>query len=171
MNESMQKAMLLENITLYNQNLTLQEEIAILKGNKPQMMNSEGKLTSAMDNVLASRLGGIARQAGADRLDVGDSIDRGLILRRLLEENDFYLTWEPRFVAVPMTHKVMKFKDLPIGARFKYPGSDKVWIVIHPWGEGLVVGWEGLDKPRIHQSHCSFCDDEWSLDSTVEVLM
>jgi hypothetical protein len=46
-------------------------------------------LTSLMDNVIASRLGDIAINAGARRLDVGDSIDRGLILLRLLNEGGF----------------------------------------------------------------------------------
>lgn len=46
-------------------------------------------LTSLMDNVIASRLGDIAINAGARRLDVGDSIDRGLILLRLLNEDGF----------------------------------------------------------------------------------
>jgi len=49
-------------------------------------------LTAAMNNVLASKLGGIAREAGKHNpLGVGDSIDRGLILRRFLEEQGFYL--------------------------------------------------------------------------------
>ena len=55
------------------------------------MKFSNGKpLTAAMDNVLASRLGVIAKEAGQPkRIDVGDSIDRGLILRRLLDEAGF----------------------------------------------------------------------------------
>jgi len=49
-------------------------------------------LTCAMDNVLAWKLGKIAAAAGdPKRTDVGDSIDRGLILRRLLEEDGFAL--------------------------------------------------------------------------------
>lgn len=49
-------------------------------------------LTAAMDNVLATQLGGIALEAGRPKHSgVGDSIDRGLILRRLLEEQGFYL--------------------------------------------------------------------------------
>lgn len=44
-------------------------------------------LTSAVDNVIASRMGRIAVIAGdKDRTDVGDSIDRGLVLLRLLDE-------------------------------------------------------------------------------------
>ena len=52
-------------------------------------------LDSGMDNVLAWRLGKIALEAGSsDRRDIGDFIDRGLILRRLLEENGFVLMVE-----------------------------------------------------------------------------
>lgn len=60
--------------------------------------NSEGKaiysdgkpLTSTMDNVLASRLGRVLRKAQANGNDgIGDSIDAGLILRRMLEEEGF----------------------------------------------------------------------------------
>lgn len=53
-------------------------------------------LTAAMDNVIAARLGQLARQAGKDRKDVGDDIDRGLILRRLLEEAGFGIVKLPR---------------------------------------------------------------------------
>lgn len=49
-------------------------------------------LDSGMDNVFAWRLGEIALDAGdPKRKDVGDLIDRGLILRRLLEEKGFLL--------------------------------------------------------------------------------
>lgn len=47
-------------------------------------------LTNSMDNVLASKLGEIARAAMTGQR-VGDSIDRGLILRRLLAEGGFEL--------------------------------------------------------------------------------
>ena len=54
---------------------------------------SDGEiLTAAMDNVLASRLGEVAREVGDPAhkgVGVGDSIDRGLILRRRLEEIGF----------------------------------------------------------------------------------
>jgi len=45
-------------------------------------------LTAAMDNVLAWRLGEIVNNTMA-RTDVGDYIDRGLILLRLLNEAGF----------------------------------------------------------------------------------
>ena len=49
-------------------------------------------LDSNMDNILAWKLGEIALAVGSlDRVAVGDLIDRGLILRRLLEENGFIL--------------------------------------------------------------------------------
>lgn len=64
----------------------------------------------------------------------------------------------------------IKFKDLPIGTRFKYPEGTGIWIVIQNFGNGLIVKWEGLETKSQHQSHCSFCDDYWTLDSEVEVL-
>lgn len=50
-------------------------------------------LNCYMDNVLALRLGMVALKAGdPKRKDVGDEIDRGLILRRLLEEAGFTIS-------------------------------------------------------------------------------
>ena len=55
-----------------------------------KMLFSDGKpLTAAMDNVLASKLGQIAVETCDKKQKVGDSIDRGLILLRLLNENGF----------------------------------------------------------------------------------
>ena len=49
-------------------------------------------LTDAMDNVLAYRLGMIARSPQLhDPINIGDEIDRGLVLRRLLEQAGFGL--------------------------------------------------------------------------------
>jgi hypothetical protein len=48
-------------------------------------------LTAAMDNVLARRLGRICLEAASPKHKVADAIDRGLILRRLLEEAGFHL--------------------------------------------------------------------------------
>lgn len=49
-------------------------------------------LTSSMDNVLAYRLGNIARSPQLhDPISIGDEIDRGLVLRKLLEEAGFGL--------------------------------------------------------------------------------
>jgi hypothetical protein len=57
------------------------------------------ELNASMDNVYAWRLGEIAKQAGdASRKDVGDPIDRGLILLRLLNEKGFTVSadWPAR---------------------------------------------------------------------------
>jgi len=53
------------------------------------------ELNDAMDNVTAMRLGEIARECGGARPDVGDSIDRGLILARRLREEGFWLGLKP----------------------------------------------------------------------------
>jgi hypothetical protein len=61
----------------------------------PSMMNSSGPLGCGMDNVLAFKLGAIALEAGSrERSDIGDNIDRGLVLRRLLQEQGFTLLWD-----------------------------------------------------------------------------
>lgn len=52
-------------------------------------------LTAAMPNTLASKLGAVALQAASSDQPVGDSIDRGLILLRLLEEAGFILSLAP----------------------------------------------------------------------------
>ena len=47
-------------------------------------------LTASCDNAIAWKLGQVAREAGNPaRADVGDPIDRGLILLRLLKEAGF----------------------------------------------------------------------------------
>lgn len=52
-------------------------------------MNEKRPLTAAMDNVLAWRLGEVAKEAMDPKQSVGDYIDRGLILLRLLNEAGF----------------------------------------------------------------------------------
>ena len=57
---------------------------------KEKRLFSDGKpLTSAMDNVLASRLGRITEESCNSKQKVGDLIDRGLILLRLLNNEGF----------------------------------------------------------------------------------
>jgi hypothetical protein len=47
-------------------------------------------LNASCDNLIAYQLGKVAADAGSpDRRDVGDYIDRGLILLRLLREEGF----------------------------------------------------------------------------------
>jgi len=64
----------------------------------------------------------------------------------------------------------MPFKDLPIGARFKYRDGNDVWVAIEMYGNGLVAQWNGSTVNRHHQSICCFVDEEWSLESKVEVI-
>jgi hypothetical protein len=68
----------------------------------------------------------------------------------------------------------MKFKDAPVGARFKYPDSDKIWVKINSYpkgqfdsGDGLICAWKGNIKG--HQSFCSFVDKENGIDFDTEV--
>ena len=54
------------------------------------------KLNAACDNIIAWQLGQVALEAGnPTRTDVGDPIDRGLILLRLLREAGFEVRQVP----------------------------------------------------------------------------
>lgn len=54
---------------------------------------SQGQpLTCSMDNVLASKLGTVAYQIKRTESLGGDSIDAGLLLRKLIEEAGFQIT-------------------------------------------------------------------------------
>ena len=68
---------------------------------------------------------------------------------------------------------LLPFKDLPIGTRFKYPGEDETWIILHTLGTGLIIRWDGLyPKPEEKNlTYRQFVDEVsgWTLDSKVEV--
>ena len=63
----------------------------------------------------------------------------------------------------------MKFKDAPIGARFKYGEGRKIWVKLNSYpkgqfndGNGLICSWNG--NIESYQSHCSFVDEENGID-------
>jgi len=73
-----------------------------------------------------------------------------------------------------MENVKMKFKDAPIGARFKYPNSDNVWVKINSYpkgqfedGNGLICLWNGNVKG--HQSFCCFSDEQEGIDFDTEI--
>lgn len=68
----------------------------------------------------------------------------------------------------------MKFKDAPIGARFKYPESSDVWVKLNSnpkgmfsSGKGLICKWNG--NVEGWQSFCSFVDEEDGIDFNTEI--
>jgi hypothetical protein len=76
----------------------------------------------------------------------------------------------------------MKFIDLPVGARFIYPDTDRVFVKLnsHPKsnsndGRGLICSWHG-DTSTKTQEFCCFADEEEdegkqiTLNDEVEVL-
>jgi hypothetical protein len=74
-----------------------------------------------------------------------------------------------------MANVIMKFKDAPIGARFKFIGDefveeDDVYVKIHDYDDGLIVKWEGNIKG--HQSHCCWLDEEngYDFDTEIELI-
>ncbi len=74
-------------------------------------------VTGHMGNGIAWRLGEICQKA-AEAKDAGDYIDRGLILRRMLEENGFavFYTGEVRWLDNNFTG-THETKPLPYGLK------------------------------------------------------
>lgn len=67
----------------------------------------------------------------------------------------------------------MKFKDAPVGARFKFIGEGvpkDVYVKINSYGNGLVVKWNG--NVEGYQSHCCWLDEEnnYDFDTLIEVI-
>lgn len=61
-----------------------------------------------------------------------------------------------------------KIKDLPLGTRFRYPGSTSLWVLLEhrgSFGLGLIAEWTGLERPALwpkgvpHQSLCCIVDE------------
>lgn len=72
-----------------------------------------------------------------------------------------------------MERVIMKFKDAPIGARFKFMENvlpNNVWVKIHANGDGLIVKWNGNVEGR--QSMCSWVDKEngYDFDTEIELI-
>lgn len=72
-----------------------------------------------------------------------------------------------------MESVIMKFKDAPIGARFKFMGDilpNDVWVKIHTNGDGLIVQWNG--NVEGHQSACCWVDEAngYNLDTEIELI-
>jgi hypothetical protein len=87
-----------------------------------------------------------------------------------------------------MTEPVkMKFKDAPVGARFKFPWKDElyapdntdddIWIKLNSFpksrfqdGDGLIVKWNGNVEGR--QSFCKWVDEEngYDFDTEIELI-
>lgn len=66
----------------------------------------------------------------------------------------------------------MKFKDAPVGARFKYIGentTNEVFVKIHANGDGLVAKWNGNVMGL--QMHYSWVDEEEGYNFDTEVLV
>ena len=75
-----------------------------------------------------------------------------------------------------MGNVIMKFKDAPIGARFKFISVNNkrvpkdVYVKIHAMEDGLVVKWNG--NVEGYQSHCCWLDEEngYDFDTEIELI-
>ena len=71
----------------------------------------------------------------------------------------------------------LKFKDAPVGARFKYQNMETIWVKINSdpkgiceSGNGLICKWNG--NVEGYQSFCSFVDENEGInfDTIVELV-
>lgn len=68
---------------------------------------------------------------------------------------------------------IMKFKDAPVGARFRFieeDNTEEIYVKIHDYNDGLIVKWEG--NVQGHQSYCCWVDKEngYDFDTEIELL-
>lgn len=66
---------------------------------------------------------------------------------------------------------VMKFRDAPIGARFKYNDDSPIWVKIHSneGTDGLIVRWHG--NVEGFQNYASHCDEFACVDFDTEIFV
>lgn len=65
----------------------------------------------------------------------------------------------------------MKFKDAPVGTRFKFISdgvATDLYVKIHDHDDGLIVKWNGLVKG--HQSYCCWLDEENGYTFDTEIM-
>lgn len=58
------------------------------------------------------------------------------------------------------TALVRKFFDLPLGTRFRYQGSEIVWVSLERHGCGKIAQWTDVDQWHVMQSICSVAESE-----------
>ena len=68
----------------------------------------------------------------------------------------------------------MKFKDAPVGARFRYPETKTIWVKINSYpkrrseyGGGIICQWNG--NVEGHQAFCCFSNKEAGIDFDTEI--
>lgn len=59
-----------------------------------------------------------------------------------------------------LTSKTVTFDALPLGARFRYPGKDDVWVKLENGGCGIVAEWSDPQLNWPGQGVYSFADSE-----------
>lgn len=61
----------------------------------------------------------------------------------------------------------MKFRELALGARFRYAGQSSIWIVISKQGTGVIAKYDPVlikSSCWMGQSICSFCETIHEID-------
>ncbi len=94
----------------------------------------------------------------------------GKVAEVLGVEKTTNLLKEALLVFPKSTH--MKFKDAPLGARFRFINKDipGVFVKIHDYDKGLIVKWNG--NTTGHQSHTHWLDEKngYDFDTVIDVI-
>lgn len=59
------------------------------------------------------------------------------------------------------------FRELPLGARFKYKDGGPIWVVLERHECGLIAKWEGLNGSLTLQAICSAAESDVECASLV----
>lgn len=62
---------------------------------------------------------------------------------------------------------IMRFKDAPVGARFRFEDDGNIYVKIHASGDGLTVTWHGNEQK--HQAYGCWLDEENGIDFDTEI--
>ena len=70
----------------------------------------------------------------------------------------------------------IKFKDAPVGARFKYPNKDQIYVKINSYpkgitndGRGLICSWNG-NVTGYQEFFCFSDDDKYTFETEIELV-
>ena len=63
-----------------------------------------------------------------------------------------------------------RFRDLPLGARFRYQKGGPVWAIVDRSGCGRVVRWEGAGGASAGECVCSFMERDEDVDKAFVIV-
>lgn len=69
---------------------------------------------------------------------------------------------------------IKRFRELPLGTRFKYLEGNQVWVILERYGDGKVAAWDGIDnggRRLAFQSLCSAAESNSDCEDLTVVVV